>query len=169
MKYMNNYNLFAMKRALLILLSALLPVSGLTAQNPNRERLEAYRIGFFTKKLNLTPAEAEKFWPAYNEYQKKRNNLQMERRDIIRDFNLNAATLGDPELTSMGDKLNTTFSDEASLSTKFHNQLKEALPPAKVIMFYQAENQYRALLLNRLKENRPAQIPDQQTEPEFQY
>jgi hypothetical protein len=69
----------------------------------------------------------------------------------------------------MGDKLNTTFSDEASLSAKFHKQLKEALPPAKVIMFYQAENQYRALLLNRLKGNSPAQIPDHQTEPEYPY
>jgi hypothetical protein len=167
MKYMNNYKNFAMKKALLILLTALLPVSGLTAQNPNRERLDAYRIGFFTKKLNLTPSEAEKFWPAYNEYQKKRNNIQMERRDIIRAFNQNAATLGDSELTSMGDKLNTTFSDESSLSARFHKQLKEALPPAKVIMFYQTENQYRALLLNRLKENRPAQTPDPQIDPEF--
>jgi len=166
---MNSYNYVTMKRALLIFLTALLPVSGLLAQNPNRERLEAYRIGFFTRKLNLTPGEAEKFWPAYNEYQKKRNNLQIERRDIIRTFNQNSGTLSDTELTSMGDKLNTTFSDESSLSAKFHIQLKQALPPVKVIMFYQAENQYRALLLNQLKENKPAKGPNQQSEPEYQY
>jgi len=158
-----------MKRALLIMITALLPVTGLIAQNPNRERLEAYRIGFFTKKLNLTPDEAEKFWPAYNEYQKQRNNLQRERRDIIRDFNQNESTLNDNELTAMGDKLIATFSNESSLSAKFHKQLKEALPPSKVIMFYQAENQYRALLLNQLKENRPAQRQDQQNPSEYQY
>ena len=28
-----------------------------------RERLESFRIQFITKKLDLTPAEAEKFWP----------------------------------------------------------------------------------------------------------
>lgn len=166
---MNNYNCIAMKRALLIIITAILPVTGLMAQNPNRERLEAYRIGFFTKKLNLTPGEAEKFWPVYNEYQKQRNHLQMERRDIIRDFNQNENTLSDSELTSMGDKLLATFSDESSLSAKFHKQLKDALPPSKVIKFYQAENQYRALLLNQLKENRPAQRLDQQFAPENQY
>jgi len=169
MKYLNNYNTNTMKRALLIILTALLPASGLIAQNSNRERLEAYRIGFFTRKLNLTPGEAEKFWPAYNEYQKERIKLQLERREIIRAFNQNAGTLGDSELTSMGDKLHGTFSDESSLSAKFHKQLKDALPPSKVIMFYQAENQYRAVLLNQLKENRSPQRQNQHIAPEYEY
>jgi hypothetical protein len=26
------------------------------------------KIAFFTKRLNLTPGETEKFWPLYNEY-----------------------------------------------------------------------------------------------------
>lgn len=34
-----------------------------------KEELEALRIAFISKQLELTPAEAEKFWPVYNSYQ----------------------------------------------------------------------------------------------------
>jgi len=67
-----------MKKFTFIFIMILWPFVSALAQNPNRERLEAYRIGFFTKKLNLIAEEAEKFWPAYNEYQKQKNTLLSE-------------------------------------------------------------------------------------------
>lgn len=49
-----------------------------------RERLESYRIQFITKKLDLTPAEAEKFWPLYNEQKEaSRNLMQTAKEDEI--------------------------------------------------------------------------------------
>ena len=40
---------------------------------------------------------------------------------------------------------------ESALAVTFHKKLKEVLPPAKVIRFYQAENQYKVQLLNELQ------------------
>ena len=49
-----------------------------------RERLESFRIQFITKKLDLTPAEAEKFWPVYNEQKEaSRNLIQAKKEDEI--------------------------------------------------------------------------------------
>ena len=49
-----------------------------------RERLEFFRIQFITKKLDLTPAEAEKFWPVYNEQKEASHNLiQAKKEDEI--------------------------------------------------------------------------------------
>jgi len=49
-----------------------------------RERLESFRIQFITKKLDLTPAEAEKFWPVYNEQKEASHNLiQAKKEDEI--------------------------------------------------------------------------------------
>jgi hypothetical protein len=49
-----------------------------------RERLEFFRIQFITKKLDLTPAEAEKFWPVYNEQKEaSRNLMQTKKEDEI--------------------------------------------------------------------------------------
>ena len=150
-----------MKKIPLVLILALLTVMAVKAQNTNREKLDAYRVGFFTKKLNLTSEEAEKFWPAYNEYQKKKNELQRERIMLVRDFNQNESALSDKELTEIGDNLIATFSRENELAQDFHKKLRDLLSPGKVIRYYQAENQWKAQLLNELQENRPAQRQNQ--------
>ena len=37
-----------------------------------REMIQAKKIAFFTEYLDLTPSEAEKFWPLYNSFWKQR-------------------------------------------------------------------------------------------------
>jgi hypothetical protein len=46
-----------------------------------REQLELFKIQFITKKLDLTPAEAEKFWPLYNEQKDASQSLMQEKKD----------------------------------------------------------------------------------------
>lgn len=150
-----------MKKIQLVLILAFLAMMAGKAQNTTREKLDAYRVGFFTKKMNLTSEEAEKFWPAYNDYQKKKNELQRERIMLVRDFNQNESALSDKELTEIGDNLIATFSRENEMAQDFHKKLRELLSPDKVIRYYQAENQWKAQLLNELQENRPAQRQNQ--------
>jgi hypothetical protein len=149
---MNNYKSEAMKRIVIFLMIMLIiPLMRIGAQNSNLEKLNSFKIGFFTKKLNLTSEEAEKFWPVYNEYQRQKNLIQLDKIAIIRNFNQNENSLKDNELTDMGDKLVADIVQESSLAATFHNKLKEVLSPAKVIRFYQAENQYKIQLLNELQ------------------
>jgi hypothetical protein len=155
---MNNNKFRAMKRGLLILaVSLAIPLLRLNAQNPNLEKFSTYKIGFFTKKINFSSQEAEKFWPVYNDYQKQKNLIQRERIMLMRDYNQNQSMLDDNQLTEMGDKLIKYISDEASLSVAFHKKIKEILPPAKVIKYYQAENQYKMQLLKELQAARQQQ------------
>jgi len=151
---MNNNKIEIMKKTIIIFVIMIFPATWLSAQNPNLEKLNSYKIGFFTKKLNLTSAEAEKFWPVYNEYQQEKNTIQKERVMLMRDFNQNESMLTDKQLTEIGDKLIKSVSDESSLAVSFHKRLNEILSPAKVIRYYQAENQYKVQLLNELQENR---------------
>ena len=158
MRYMNNYKVKAMKRAIIFLLTILvLPLCKTAAQNPNLEKLNNYKIGFFTKRLNFTSEEAEKFWPVYNEYQGQRNMIQLEKIKLIRNFNQNEGTLSNDQLAEIGDKLVNSIVQESALAVTFHKKLKEVLPPAKVIRYYQAENQYKAQLLNELQKARQQQ------------
>ena len=155
---MNNYKFGAMKKVIIFLFVMLsLPVLRLEAQNSNLEKLNNYKIGFYTKKLNLTAAEAEKFWPVYNDYQNQRNQIQLEKLKLNRNFNLNESTLNDKQLEELGDKYVDCTVQETNLAVAFHKKLKEVLPPAKVIMYYQAENQYKIQLLNELQNARKQQ------------
>lgn len=145
------------KVAILLLLILTMPLTHLTAQNTNLEKLNTYKIGFFTKRLNLTSQEAEKFWPVYNEYQTQKNLIQLEKVKLIRTFNQGESSLSDSQVSEIGDKLIGCIAQESALSITLHKKLKEVLPPGKVIRFYQAENQYKAQLLNELQNTSPQQ------------
>lgn len=155
---MNNYKFEAMKKIIIFLLIILIyPVSRSSAQNTNLEKLNNYKIGFFTKRLNLTSEEAEKFWPVYNEYQVQKNQIQLEKVKLNRTFNQSQGTLSDSQLGEIGDKYVDCIVQESALSVTFHKKLKTVLPPDKVIMYYQAENQYKVQLLNELQNQRQQQ------------
>lgn len=153
MKYVKNNN---MKKGLIIyVILASMPLFQAVAQNPNLEKLNAYKIAFFTRRLNLTTEEAKKFWPVYDEFQNKRNAIQIERQTINRNFNQNEQNMTEKELIEAGDKYIALQMQESALAQEYHKRFKEILSPAKVIRIYQAENQYRLQLLNELKDNRP--------------
>jgi len=155
MKFTNYYKSAAMKKGALILLSSMIVslIPG-SAQNPNMERLNAYKIAFFTKRLNLTPQEAEKFWPVYNEFQAKKIHTQQERALIAQTVNVNGSTMSEKELIDLGDKWVDLEVQEARLSQEFHIKVKTILPPMKIVRLYQAENQYKLQLLNELQDRR---------------
>ena len=70
-----------------LLLMCLLPF-GLQAQEKNlqrktdqerqaeRETIQAQKVAFITQETGLTTDEAEKFWPLYNEMEKKINEAR---------------------------------------------------------------------------------------------
>jgi hypothetical protein len=134
-----------------LIIIILSPYLSLSAQNTNLEKLNNYKIGFFTKKLNLTAAEAEKFWPVYNDYQSQRNVIQIDKLKLNRNFNQNESSLSDKQLEEIGDEYVDCLVRESTFAVAFHKKLKEVLPPAKVILYYQAENQYKVQLLNELQ------------------
>lgn len=51
-----------------------------------RAQLESFKIQFITKKLDLTPEEAEKFWPVYNEQRDASKKLMQEKKDDEIEF-----------------------------------------------------------------------------------
>jgi len=156
MKYMNFYNRETMKIKFIAITVLIGLCSPLTfSQAPNREKLEAYKIAFFTKRLDLSPREAERFWPLYNDYQKKKAEIQQERAKLNRMLNLEGNEMSEEELISSGDKHIELQVSETELAVNFHKQIKTVLPPQKVIKLYQSENQYRIQLLKQLQERNP--------------
>jgi hypothetical protein len=156
-----------MKKLIVVMIAvAVFPFLKTSAQNPALEKLNAYKIAFFTKRLNLTPQEAEKFWPVYNEFQNKRSYIQQERAILNRNINQNELNLTEKEIIEAGDKVVAFQVQEAALAQEYHKKFKEILSPVKVVRLYQAENQYRNQLLNELRDaQQPLRNNQQQRGP----
>lgn len=116
-----------------------------------QERLNAQKVAFFTQRLKLTPEEAEKFWPYYNEYQKRKNILTQERNNTTRTFNQNSSYLSEDEMVELADRYIMYQQKEADLVVEYHEKFKEILPIQKVLRLYQTESMYKTFLLNQLR------------------
>lgn len=69
-----------MKKIILLLFFGLFSLSVLAQRpgRPDREQLEAARIAFITTRLDLSPDQAQKFWPIFNEFNNERNSKLRE-------------------------------------------------------------------------------------------
>ena len=51
-----------------------------------RKEFDAQKVAFFTQELDLSPVEAESFWPLYNEMQKKSREIEGSMRQEFRNM-----------------------------------------------------------------------------------
>jgi hypothetical protein len=118
------------------------------------ERLRIHKIAFFTEKLQLSPEEAQQFWPIYNEYQKSKNKIIEDRKNTSVHFIQNLKTLTDKEIEELTDRYIQSFNRETELLLEYYGKFKAVLPIRKVMRIYQAENQYKNFLLRQIRDQR---------------
>ncbi|MBN2595929.1 hypothetical protein [Labilibaculum sp.] len=116
------------------------------------ERFEAQKISFITQKLELTPDEAQVFWPLYNELEKKRKENRDQGRILFRKLRNNSAELSDKELGDLSDELIELKLQEAKLQKEYHLKYKKILPAKKILTLYHTERQFQNMLLKQIKE-----------------
>ena len=97
-----------------------------------RERVRAEQVAFITSELNLTEAEAQAFWPVYNDIQSKRREAFQASMNAFSEL-------------KASEKL------EAEAVTRY----KKVLPVEKVAKLFLAEEKFRHQQINRLGRHKP--------------
>lgn len=114
------------------------------------EKIEAQKVAFLTKKLRLTTSEAQQFWPVYNEFEEKRKTLQKEFENNNPE-RLDFIFLTDQEALQIADNRLNYAQKQLNLQLDFHKKIKAVLPPKKVLMYYEANKEFRRMLLRKLR------------------
>jgi len=125
-----------MKKYLLIILALVGSISFANAQQEGgqrSEKIQALKIAFITQKLHLTAAEAEKFWPVYNEYTNEIRNLRLNNKE--------------------GDVLDNE-QRLLDIRKKYKPSFENILGPQRINDLFNAEREFRNVLIKRLKEQR---------------
>ncbi len=118
-------------------------------QPDRKQKIESYKIGFITEKLNLTPQEAQKFWPVYNEYQAKKQDIQKSLAGKYKDYRLSKEAT-EKQATELIDSSLYEMQANLDLARDYYGKLKAILPPQKIVLLFNAERQFRRELLQRL-------------------
>ena len=126
------------------------PTPPIPPSPPKKEKVEAMRIGFLTQKLDLTPEEAQKFWPVYNEFQKKREELHKKRREETKNAKQNVDSLSDKQVEAIVDGEMSFRQKNLDLEKEYHGKFKSVLPIKKVAKLYRAEDMFAHHLLEQI-------------------
>lgn len=145
-----------MKNIKLLLLNLFLFTAvALQAQPPHaREKVEAMKIGFLTERLELSPEEAQVFWPVYNQYQDELEKVRLTRKDYISAARKGMDDLSDKEIEKLVDSELAFRQSELDLQKKYHGQFKKVLPIKKVAKLYRAEEDFKRKLLEMIQDRR---------------
>jgi hypothetical protein len=98
-------------------------LSGFSIQAQNGNRLEALKIAYITKKMDLSPEEAQKFWPIYNQYAAE---LKQTRQDAVKN--------NEPEIELDENQL--------KIRKKYSAQFSQVLSADKVNAFFKSEKEF---------------------------
>ena len=120
------------------------------------EQIRQAKIAVFTSHIKLTPSEAEKFWPIYNEYFEKREELQNERNNLLNKLNADydIETASEREIKTLLDRFIKSVEQESIIHAEYYKKFMAILPPKKIVRMYQAEEQFKRMLLHDISRRR---------------
>lgn len=117
-----------------------------------RSRIEAQKISYITQKLDLSPKEAQAFWPVYNELEKKKQDNRHKTKSLFKRLYLEKDSIPEAELSKISDQLIDLRLEDAQLEKKYHIEFKKILPAKKILDLYHTEKQFQGMLLRQIKE-----------------
>ena len=139
-----------MKKLLPILAFTCLIVATCFSQDNNAQtqraeggRIDALKIAYITKKLELNPEEAQRFWPIYNQYMVEIKSARQQYQGDKDELKLEETIL--------------------NVRKKYRPDFEKALSPEKINVFFRSEKEFGNLVQKEWQERR--QMRMQQRHP----
>jgi Spy/CpxP family protein refolding chaperone len=121
-----------------------------------KEQVKALKVAFITTELNLTPEEAAKFWPIFNAFEDKQQEIKKQKlRALLDRTDGNAIDkLSEKEAATLLTQMESTEDELYQLKKKFVASLKGILPATKILKLKKAEEQFSKKLLQQYRDKK---------------
>ncbi|WP_194767188.1 sensor of ECF-type sigma factor [Tamlana sp. I1] len=127
----------------------------IVAQKNDKDRIKALKVAFITERLDLTPKEAQEFWPVYNAYEDNTNQIKhQELREIRSDIRTGYDSMSDEKADELIKKLNKAEIQLHKLRVDFSKDLSKILPSKKIILLKASEEDFRRKMFDEFKKRR---------------
>jgi len=120
-----------------------------------RQAARADKRGLVERNMQLTEAEAKKFWPIYDAYQKDLDKIVQRQNRALLDYVNAESSMTDANSQRIARDYVAADLDEMKLREKTLRKLASALPPKKAVRFLQIENKIRTLQRYDIAEQMP--------------
>jgi len=122
-----------------------------------KDKIRAYKIAFITEKLDLSADEAEKFWPIYNAYKKKKREIHTKEKTEIKTKiidNGGVDNFSENESKEILKKLHKLRAEKKETRENFIQNISKVLSAKKVLAYEIAEYEFHKKLMKKFKEQK---------------
>ena len=145
------------------------PQQGNDDKKPRRwNEIMSQKVAFVTQKLQLTPEEAEKFWPVYNAASEevwKASKKTLRAIAALVNSTKDDATQSEEEIKKLVANLDNCKINEIKTFNKLFTEISKVLPLKKAAKIYGIEEQFRQHLIKNLSKRAPGQKPKEASKP----
>ncbi|GAA4291615.1 hypothetical protein [Aestuariibaculum suncheonense] len=138
----------------LILPILILFISASVFAQGHGDKFKELKIPFISERLNLSPDEAEKFWPIYNKHEEISSKLRNEIHGIQYKIKKNANDLSNEKAKELLDNLSTFERKQLDADDKLNQDLLKFLTPKKVLLLKGAEKEFKKRLFDSYLEKK---------------
>lgn len=124
------------------------------------KRIESARIALITERLELSPTQAEKFWPVYREFNQKRMILRKELRNTRKG--VDRSKLSEEESKKLMAKSLDIKQKELNLEKEYTKRFQKVISTQQILRLRNAEKDFQQMLLRRIQNERQKQLQRQQ-------
>ena len=96
--------------------------------------------------MTLTPDEATRFWPLYDQYTAEVRKINDLRWAMVKDYAANSGRMTDEQAKDYVEKSAKIDADLISLRLKYIPQFEKLLTPKKAVQFYQIDRRLDLLI-----------------------
>lgn len=118
--------------------------TGATDMQALKASVKADKRAFVASTLALTPDEAKKFWPLYDDYQRALDAANRQRSLVAEDLLDLHKPLSDLYAKTLATELLAADEAELKARRKLQSAVMKALPPKKAARYLQVESKIRA-------------------------
>ncbi len=140
-----------MKKIAIIFLSMTFTISLFSQQMREKieEKVKIQRIAFLTQRLSLTETEAQQFWPIFNEFTDKMQQIRKQPKPE-KPFDEQADADVEKMIVAQFDR----DLREIDLKKEYFVKLKKVISVKKIAKLYKAEKDFRGELVKQLQDMR---------------
>ena len=129
------------------------------ARENAKAKLDAARIALITERLNLTPEEAQAFWPLYNEYSEQRRQIQMQFRNQRQGMNLD--NLSEEQQKQFLQQQMERKQKQLNLENSYSEKMLRVINVKQMMALKKAEDDFRTMILRRIEQRQRQQLQQQ--------
>ncbi|WP_425391745.1 hypothetical protein [Ekhidna sp.] len=120
------------------------------AQSPEAmKKIEAAKIALITERLELSPEQAEKFWPIYREFGKQRQEIRRDFDQARKSFDPNKAS--EEENKKMLEMATQVKERQLKLEREYSDRILKVITTRQLNNLRKAENDFKEMLLRRIR------------------